>query len=88
MKTVRLDPELGSEDFVLYESADGSARTLKICASSDWPVWVRVWGISGVQIVKRETCRIWTSERITLERPEGANFAKVLVFVTYRYLGL
>ncbi len=87
-KTVRLGPELGSEEFVLYESADGLARTLEICASSKWPAWVRVGGISGVQIVQIDTCRIWTSIRISLERPEDANLAKVPVFVTYRYLGL
>ena len=87
-KTVRLGPELGSEEFVLYESADGSARTLEICASSKWPAWVRVKGISGVQIVQIDICRIWTSIRITLERPEDANFAKVPVFVAYRYLGI
>ncbi len=87
-KIVRLDPELGSEEFVLYESADGSARTMEICAANDWPAWVRVKGISVVQVVHIDTCRIWTSDRISLERPEGANFAKVPVFVTYRYLGL
>ncbi len=86
-KTVRLDPALGSDEFVLYESADGSARTLEICAGSDWPAWVRARGVSGVQIVQLDTCRIWTSDRITLERPENANLAKVPVFVTYRYLG-
>ncbi len=86
-RTVRLDPELGAEEFILYESVDGSVRTLEICANRDWPAWVRISGISGVQIVQIGTCRIWTSNRITLERPEDANFAKVPVFVTYRYLG-